>query len=162
MERGLIGAVGIGIALFSDLFAVMFIVKVVTGGDSKSPMSTYVGLSVFFSLAFVVGSYMAWSIFGKPPVTGAARPGAGRPQPGGASQTAPEQRVLLYAEQEHGRVTVDEVSAHCDLSVTEARCVLDGFVEQEAAVRRHTAGGVPIYIFAGFISDREKASAEDF
>jgi hypothetical protein len=179
VERGLLGALGIFIALICGLFAVMFVVEAASGGDGKTTPGVYAGLIAFFGGTFVVGAYLAWRMLRpRPPTVGAARPYAQRSGRGGRSANAaasteraesaaapagnPEHRVLRLAEREHGRVTVPEVAAHCDLTVAEAKAILDGFVVQEVAALHVTDAGVLVYVFDGFLSDSEKARAEDF
>jgi hypothetical protein len=183
MERGLLGALGIFIALFCGLFAVMFTVEAATGGDGKTSPGVYAGLIVFFAGGFVVGAYLAWRMFrSRPPASGTTRPDARHPgrgtrsarptpaaesaepaaEPAAAPAASPENRVLRFAEKEHGRVTIAEVAARCDLTVSEAKAILDGFVVQEVAALHVTDGGVLVYVFAGFLSDEDKARAEDF
>lgn len=55
-----------------------------------------------------------------------------------------------------------EVAARCDLTVSEAKALLDRFVLQEIAALHVTDSGVLVYVFSGFLSDDEKARAQDF
>jgi len=52
VERGLLGALGIFIALICGLFAVMFVVEAASGGDGKTTPGVYAGLIAFFGGAF--------------------------------------------------------------------------------------------------------------
>lgn len=175
MERTLLGCVGIATALFGGLFFAMFLVTALTGGDGKTQPGVLAGLVVFFGGMLAAGLALAWRMFTKKPpaAAGATRPGAGEPgrpsSSGGyrppsppATPTDRERAVLRYVQQQHGRVTVAEVASVCDITVVDAKATLDGFVLQEAAQLRITDAGVLVYVFPGFLSDREKRDAKDF
>jgi hypothetical protein len=174
MERGLLGALGIGIALFGALFFFYFSTELATGGDGKTRPGVLVGLIVFFGGMLATGLYLAWRMFrtrpASPPTTGAARPGSstGGSQGGSAPPSPPrtdaerERRVLHLAQREHGRVTIPEVASRCDMTIAESKATLDGLVLNHVAEIQVTPGGVLVYVFAGFLSDSDKASATDF
>lgn len=180
MERGLLGALGIVVALVGALFFVFFVTEFSSGGDGKTEPGVYAGLIVFFGGLTAAGAYLAWRMLRPQPATsGAARPGAGqtgparRPgnprgsgQPGSppppANQAERERRVLRLAEQEHGRVTVPEVAARCTMTIEEAKTELDRLVLHQVAEIQVTASGVLVYVFHGFLSDKDKAGATDF
>jgi hypothetical protein len=196
MERELLGALGIGIALFSGLFAVMFAVEAASGGDGKTSPGVYAGLIVFFSGGFLVGTYLAWRMLRPRPPSSPADSGAARPRAPGSSRAPdkgrrsgrrarsqepaepatppepamppelaaadPEHRVLLFAEWERGRLTLAETAAHCDLTVAEAKSILDRLVLHQVAALHVTDAGVLVYVFDGFLSDDEKARARGF
>jgi|SoiMethySBSTD1v2_1073268.scaffolds.fasta_scaffold2469750_2 hypothetical protein len=155
MERGCLGAVGIGIALFSVFFVVSAAVEL-AGGKSNTEPGVLAGLLVFFLGTTVVGAILAWKMFRRhSPAT--VRPAS---QPLGEEER--ERRVLQFAEKEHGRVTVPEVAAHCNMSVAEAKAALDRLVTLQVADLRVTNSGVLVYVFPGFLSDDDKARAQDF
>ena len=180
MERGLLGALGIIVALFGALFFVYFITEWSSGGDGKTQPSVYAGLIVFFGGLMTAGAYLAWRMLRpQPTASGAARPGAGQAGParraGGrrgsgqpesppppADEAERERRVLRLAEQEHGRVTVPEVAARCGMTFEEAKTALDRLVLHQVAEIQVTASGVLVYVFRGFLSDKDKAGATDF
>ena len=181
MERGLFGGLGIVVGLFSALFFVYFITEWSGGGDGKTQPGVYAGLIVFFGGLMAAGAFLAWRMLRPRPTTsGAARPGAGRAgptprssgsrrsgQPGSqppppADEAERERRVLRLAEQEHGRVTVPEVAARCTLTIEEAKTELDRLVLNQIAEIQVTTGGVLVYVFRGFLSDKDKARATDF
>ena len=127
------------------------------------------------------GAYLAWRMLRpRPAAAGAARPGAEpagptddgrRParRPASRERTAPpanaaerERRVLRLAELEHGRVTVPEVAARCTMTMEESKAELDRLVLDEVAEIQVTASGVLVYVFPGFLSDKDKARATDF
>jgi hypothetical protein len=193
MERGLLTAAGIGLALFGGLFFVYFAVEFALGGDGKIEPGVYAGLIVFFGGMLASGIFLIWR-------SSKVRPSAGKARPGGAGSAASptgaagdgrrgagrqdrspssppdqdesdrppadaaerERRVLRLAEREHGRLTVTEVSAHCGLTIAEAKTELDRLVTAEVAELQVTPGGVLVYTFPGFLSDEEKRRAVDF
>jgi hypothetical protein len=168
MERGLLGATGIGMALVSGFFTAYFIGELVSGTSKNTP-GTDVGLIVMFGGLLAVGVAMAWSAFFKrPSAPGAARPGTGGAGGQAASPTRPptpaerERGILLLAERHHGRVTVPEVAAHCGLTIAEAKAELDRLVAARVADLQVTSGGVLVYVFPGFLSDDDKRHASDF
>ena len=59
-------------------------------------------------------------------------------------------------------MTVAEVAAHCRLTVTQSKTDLDRLVAQQVAELQVTEHGVLVYVFSGFLSDEDKASAHDF
>ena len=180
MGRGLLGAAGILIVLVGGLFLAVFVTEVASGGDGKTTSGVYAGLIVFFGGLTAAGGYLAWRMLRPLPSTsGAARPGAEAPESGrrgrGGRRTespgapAPpanaaerERRVLRLAEIEHGRVTIPEVAARCTMTVEESKEELDRLVLNEVAEIQVTETGVLVYVFPGFLSDKDKARATDF
>ena len=165
MERGCLGSVGIGIALFSAFFVVTAVVESATGGDGKTSPGVYAGLIVFFGLLMAGGAYLAWRMFTKKPTTaGVAGVGTGASgqTPPTRSEADRERLILRLAEQEHGRVTVPEVAARCDLTIAESKATLDRLVMAQVATIQVTQGGVLVYVFPGLLSDDEKAQSKDF
>ena len=174
MERGLLGCVGVGIALFGGLFFVMFLVDLLNGGDGKTAPGVLAGLVVFFGGMLAVGVYLAWWMFNKKPAPaaahGAGRPGTGIPNPPQSPQSAPspetdeerERLVLRFAEHERGRVTIPEVATHCNMTIADSKTALDRLVLLEVAQIQVTQSGVLVYVFPGFLSDEDKAKATDF
>jgi hypothetical protein len=179
MGRGLLGALGIAIALFGALFFVYFVSEWSSGGDGKTTPGVYAGLIVFFGGLTAAGAFLTWRMLRpRPASSGVARPGAQhagsgrrRQRPGapGEAATAPaanaaerERRVLRLAERERGRVTVPEVAARCSMTFEEAKSELDRLVLHQVAEIQVTTGGVLVYVFPGFLSDRDKAAASDF
>jgi len=180
MERGLFGALGIVIALFGALFFVYFISEWSSGGDGKTRPGVYAGLIVFFAGLMASGAYLAWRMLRpQPRSSGATRPGAdqagaarrrpgrpgsdetGSPSPP-ASEAERERRILRLAEREHGRVTIPEVAARCDMTFEAAKAELDRLVLLQVAEIQVTTNGVLVYVFRGFLSDKDKAGATDF
>jgi hypothetical protein len=165
------------IALCGIAAVVTALVEVSTGGDGKTTPGVYAGLIVFFGGVGAVGVYMIWqalkagspsdaSASGSPLASGPSRPGhpgAGPATPDGPDADADrERRILQFAEAEKGRVTVAEVAAHCRLTVTQSKTDLDRLVAQHVAELQVTEHGVLVYVFSGFLSDEDKASAHDF
>ena len=70
--------------------------------------------------------------------------------------------MLRLAEIEHGRVTIPEVAARCTMTVEESKEELDRLVLNEVAEIQVTETGVLVYVFPGFLSDKDKARATDF
>jgi hypothetical protein len=165
MERGLLGALGIAIALVGGLFFVFFMTELASGGDGKTQPGVYVGLIVFFGGVLAAGAYLGWRMLRpQPAASGASRPGSGQPgsPPPLTNAAERERRVQRLAEQEHGRVTVPEVAARCHMTIDESKTELDRLVLHQIAEIQVTASGVLVYVFPGFLSDEEKARATDF
>jgi hypothetical protein len=174
--RGVLLAVGVLIALCSAFFVVTALVEVASGGDGKTSPGVYAGLVIFFLGTGACGAFLIWRAMrdrsasritlGSQPTSGPARPGqtgAGPARPDGPDTAADrERRILQFAEAEKGRVTVAEVAAHCRLTVTQAKTDLDRLVLQQVAELQVTENGVLVYVFPGFLSDEDKASARDF
>jgi hypothetical protein len=153
VERGFLGAVGIGIALFSGFFVAAAGVELATG-KSDTTTGVLTGLLVFFLGTGVAGAYLAWAMLRRR-----------QPGPTAAPRTTDadrERQVLLFAETEQGRVTITEVATHCEMSVAEAKHTLDRLVSQQVADIHVSDGGVLVYVFPGFLSDDDKARADDF
>src|SRR5687767_3638982 len=98
MERGCLGAVGIGIMLASAFFVATAVVESATGGDGKTSMGVYAGLTVFFGGTFLVGAYMAWRAFRPQGATvgagGSGQSGTGPVRP--PTDADRERRVLRF------------------------------------------------------------------
>jgi hypothetical protein len=159
MERGCLAAVGLGMALVSAFFVAAAVVESASGGDGKTSPGVYAGLIVFFGGLMVLGAFLAWKMLRPRPAPGQAGAAAAPPPRTDASR---ERDVLRFAEAEHGRVTIPEVAARCDLTVMEAKATLDRLVMHQAATIQVTQSGVLVYVFPGFLSDEDKARANDF
>lgn len=168
MERGILGCVGIGLALVGGLFFSLFLFMPVIDKDGNSDLAVRAGLVVFFGGMLAGGLLLAWRMLRQKPAAaaarGAGRPGVGVPTPPPPPQTDAERerRVLRFAEREHGRVTVPEVATNCDMSLAHSKQTLDRMVLAEVAQIHVTQSGVLVYVFAGFLSDEDKAKATDF
>ena len=173
MERGLLAAVGIVMALFSGLMLTYFIGQA-TSGTSKNEPGINIGLIVFFGGMLAAGLYLTWRMLrAQTSSLGEARPGVGQAAGDGrqgahrtaappATEAERERRVLRLAEHEHGRVTIPEVAAHCTMTIEESKEELDRLVLLEVAEVQVTEAGVLVYVFPGFLSDQEKSRARDF
>jgi hypothetical protein len=147
-------AFGICVVIVSAFFVAVAAYELVTG-QSESEPSTLVGLVVFF-LGTAIGGVMLARANSAPP---GPRAPAGRRL---SEEQEREQGILDLARQEHGRVTVEEVASHCDLSLEEAKAALDRLAAHAVAELRVTDGGVLVYLFPGFLSDEEKRKAGQF
>jgi len=161
VARGCLAAVGIAIALFSAFFVAAFVVESATGGDGKTSAGDYVGMIVVFGGMGAAGAYLAWRMLRHKPAAGSGGQ-AGTAWPGPPTEGDRERQVLRFADSEHGRVTIPEVATHCDVTIAEAKAILDRLVLQHAATIQVTQSGVLVYVFPGFLSDDDKASAKDF
>jgi hypothetical protein len=162
MERGCLAAVGIGMALFSAFFVAAAVVESATGGDGKTSPGVYAGLIVFFGGIMVLGGYLAWRMLRPRPAHAGAGQAGGSPAQAPRTDATRERDVLRFAEAEHGRVTIPEVAARCDMTVLEAKATLDRLVLHQVAEIQVTPAGVLVYVFPGFLSDSDKAGATDF
>lgn len=161
MERGCLGSVGVATALVSAFFVVTALVESATGGDGKTSPGVYAGLIVVFGGLLLGGLYLAWRMFARQPAT-VGSGAAGRRRPSPRTDADRERLVLRLAEAEHGRLTIPETAAGCDMTVAEAKATLDKLVLQQVATIRVTPDGVLVYVFPGLLSDDEKAQASDF
>jgi hypothetical protein len=162
MERGCLAAVGVASVLVSGFFVAGAVVEVASGGDGKTQPAAYAALIAFFGGLLVAGAYLTWRmVHQRQESPAAARPAAERAAPQRAEADR-ERRVLRVAQKEHGRVTIPEVATHCDMTIAEAKATLDRLVLSEVAEIRVTERGVLVYVFPGFLSEKEKESATDF
>lgn len=162
MERGCLTAVGVMIALVSAFFVAAAVVESASGGDGKTSPGVYAGLIVFFGGTFLGGAYLIWSMLRKRSATGSAGGPTEEAVPAPPTEADRERQVLRFAEKEHGRVTVPEVAANCNMTIAEAKAALDRLVTLQAAAIQVTQSGVLVYVFPGFMSDEDKARAGDF
>lgn len=161
MERGLLVAVGVVMALFGALAFVHFGRELAAGGDGKISPAVYAGMIVFFGGLLAAGVWLAlWAYRAQRAAEARGQTVTAYPDPP-TSPAERERRVLRLAERERGRVTVPEVAAQCGLTLAEAKAELDRLVSEGAADLHVTAGGVLVYVFGGFLSDEEKARATD-
>jgi hypothetical protein len=161
MERGCLTAVGAIVALVSAFFVVAAVVESLSGGDGKTSAGVYAGLIVFFGGLMVGGAYLVWRMVTKQRVSQSGA-GTGDPAPAPPTGAERERKVLRFAEKEHGRVTIPEVAASCDMTIEESKRELDRLVTLQAAIIQVTSAGVLVYVFPGFLSDEDKARADDF
>jgi hypothetical protein len=179
MARGFLAATGILVVLIGVTWITYAVAMFASGGDGQTPLSVHAGLIVFFGGLTAAGAYLAWRMLRpRPASAGVSRPGAtptgqarsgrgerGDGQPGSgppANEAERERRVLRLAEREDGRVTVPEVAARCAMTMDEAKAELDRLVLQRVAEIQVTSDGVLVYVFRGFLPDRDKARATDF
>jgi hypothetical protein len=156
MERGCLVAILVGVILASGSCATMAGVDLANGGgESKTEPSVLVGIMVFSVGVLVACGSLLWRML-RPTPSGS---GASRPARTDADR---EREVLRLAEIEHGRLTVTETAARCDLTIAEAKEALDRLAAQQAAEIQVTQNGVLVYVFPGFLSDDDKSRARDF
>jgi hypothetical protein len=65
--------------------------------------------------------------------------------------------VLRLAEKEQGRVTVLEVAGRCDLTVDQAKALLDGLVLRKIAQLHVSETGVLVYVFSRLLPGAGRA-----
>ena len=150
----LLGMLGLVVGLVSALFFAIAVTEFASGGDGTTSTPVYVGMIVFFGLALAAGAWLAWTRLWRAPGSTGGRP----PRMTDAER---EQRILDLAERQHGRVTVAEVAARCDLTVQASKAALDNLVLHGVAELRVSETGVLVYVFPGFLSDDDKAAASD-
>lgn len=158
MERGCLAAILIGVMLLSGTCVTMAGVDLANGGgSSKTEPSVLIGIMVFSAGVLAACGFLLWRML-RPTPSGSA-PAASRPPRTDADR---ERDVLKLAEIEHGRLTVTETAARCDMTIVEAKATLDRFVSLQVAEIHVTANGVLVYVFGGFLSDDDKSRARDF
>jgi hypothetical protein len=162
MVRGCLAAVGIAVAIFSSFFVAAAVVEMASGGDGKTSPGVYAGLLVVFGGMLAGGVYLAWQMLRRRPAAGGHPGQAGGAWGGPPTEADRERQVLRFAESEHGRVTIPEVATRCDMTVADAKATLDRLVLHGAATIQVTQSGVLVYVFPGFMTDEEKARAQDF
>ena len=161
MERGCLTAVGAMIALVSAFFVAGGIVQLATG-DTETPRDGSIGLIVVFGATFIAGAYLIWRMVRKRPRAAGADDLLPEEPPAPPTEADRERTILRFAESEHGRVTIPEVAANCDMTIAEAKATLDRLVTLQAAAIQVTQSGVLVYVFPGFMTDEDKARAGDF
>jgi hypothetical protein len=162
MERGCLTAIGVMIALVSAFFVAGGIVQLATGGDGTTSRTGSIGLIVVFGPVFLAGAYLVWRMLWQRSGTAGVGDPAAEAQPVPPSEADRERQVLRFAETEHGRVTIPEVAANCDMTIAEAKTTLDRLVTLQAATIQVAQAGVLVYVFPGFMTDEDKARAGDF
>ena len=161
MERGILTAVGVVIALIS-LFFVAGGIGQLASADTEVPRDGSIMLVVVFGITFVAGAYLFWRMVRR-------RPGEAGPAdllieepPAPPTEAERELRILRFAETEHGRVTIPEVAASCNMTIAEAKATLERLAALEVATLQVTESGILVYVFPGFLSDADKARASEF
>ncbi len=71
-----------------------------------------------------------------------------------------QRRILNLANHSAGRLTAEEAAVECNLSVEQAKLLLDNLVQQGAADTWVSDSGSMVYVFQGLLED-DKATAED-
>ena len=164
--RGILWTVGVGVALVSAAFCALYAGDLISGTRQFATPAVDAGLVGFFLGTGIAGGYLSWSMMRPPrpplPSLTGQPPASERQAPRKDTEADREQRILKFAEAEHGRVTVPEVAVHCRMTVAQATADLDRMVVQKVAELLVTEDGVLVYVFAGFLSDDEKADAHDF
>jgi hypothetical protein len=140
LGRRAVAVVGLLLAILGGLGIIGALVDLSSG--AQGPVDVAVLLLLFGAL-LVGGAWLTWT--------------RGRPRP-----DDPERCILALAEARRGRLTVDEVAAHCQLGLEQAKQLLDRLTAREAARMLVTEDGVVVYHFPGFLSPSEKDAAADF
>ncbi|MCC7105980.1 MAG: hypothetical protein IT307_12630 [Chloroflexi bacterium] len=148
MMRTMLGVLGVVLLIISAAFVVEASSELVQG-SSKSTVGTLLAVIVIFLGTGWGGFRLARPLFKRHPGDPAQR------------KRTPEQLVLQLAETRQGRVTLPEVAAHCALSVTESKKLLERLATEGAAELLVSEHGVIVYEFPGFVPG-EKASAQQF
>jgi hypothetical protein len=165
MERGCLAAVLVGLVLLSGSCAVMAGVDLGTGASGSNGQrydpAVLSGIMVFSLGVLAFCGYMLWRMVTRRPAGAADDAGRSEPPPR-RTDADREREILRLAEHEHGRLTVTEVAARCDMTVAEAKAALDQLVRQQVAAIQVTQAGVLVYVFPGLLSDDDKAGAKDF
>ncbi len=134
--RGFLGALGVGIALFSGLFVVMAIGDLIGGSDTET--GVLIALLVFFTGTTAAGVYMA-----KRHLIDVAREEAAN------SRRAREQAVLEVAAGSGGTVTVAEIAAGTGWGISETRELMGELAREGIAESDVNERGELLYVFRG-------------
>jgi hypothetical protein len=118
-------------------------------GNAASNLQGTIGALIIFVGAGCGGGWLARRNLGGP------RGGAPH------SEFEREQAILALAETSQGLLTIAEVAAHCHISLDDSKRALDRLVLQRVADPRVADNGTLVYAFPGFLSEQEKASAEE-
>lgn len=159
IRDGVAIAIGVGIALLGAGLLAIAAVELATGGDGKTAPATSVGLMVLFGAMIWWGIQIGWPELAPRPLArrllawkadrrtaSQSRPDEG-PEPADPAAAERERRVLGLAEKEQGRVTALEVAGRCDLTVDEAKALLDAMVLRQTAQLHVSEEGVLVYVF---------------
>lgn len=144
--RGLLGVLGVTLALFSSFFVVAAIADL-AGGDTETATGVLLGLLVFFSGTGFAGGYLAWRKLRSAEPT--------------LDDEERERLVLRLAADRQGRLTAAEVAAHTPLSLRESQQMLDRLEQHRAAELQLTPDGAMVYRFPQLLTSAEKAEARD-
>jgi hypothetical protein len=166
---GVAKSIGVGIALVGAGMLTIAAVDLATGGDSATPRATLAGLIVLCGAMSWWGLLLGWPELGPGSLARRFRARradrqartTGLAQPATAEVDERERAVLRLAEQEQGRVTVLEAAGRCDLTVEEAKALLDALVLRTIAQLHVSEEGVLVYVFPSFepgASRRRKTS----
>lgn len=166
---GIAKAIGVGIALLGAGLLAITAVDLATGGDPTTTPVAKVGLMVLFGAMTWWGIDIGWPELAPRPLArrllawnAARRAASQRPVDDDAEPVDPaaaerERRVLSLAEKEQGRVTVLEAAGRCDLTVDEAKTLLDGLVLRKIAQLHVSEEGVLVYVFPALLPGTGRA-----
>jgi hypothetical protein len=150
--QGVNVAIGVGIALLGAGLLAAAVVGLVTGGDGET---NHVGLIAIFGAMTWWGLNIAWPELGPRSLArqlharraAGQSPGTRATDPAALEAAEREKRVLHLAEKEQGRVTALEVAGRCDLTVDEAKALLNELVLRQVAELHVSDEGVLVYVF---------------
>jgi hypothetical protein len=151
--------IGVGVALVGTGLLAIAAAELVTGGGGKTAPASHVGLIVVFAAMIWWGLQLGWPELAPRPLARRllARRSAGQglisgpPGPAVPEDADREHAVLQLAEKEQGRLTVLEAAGRCDLTVDQAKALLDGLVLRKVAQMQVSEAGVLVYVFARFL-----------
>lgn len=143
--RKLIGILGFVVMAVSGLFIAAAVGDLI--GGSTTDTGVLVGLLIFFTLTGGSGFHLFRSRI---------------LQAGKHDAEAKERQVLQYAKEQGGRVTIAGVAAHTELSVAEAKKMLETLSEQGVADVAFDDDGAVFYELKGLgVSAEARAAAKN-
>lgn len=133
-----------GTIVFGIMTLAMLIVALVMSPWMGTVFALVFGALTLFSLLVLFRGFQSRS-------TGLEGSGLGQQE---------EKRVLNLAAHSDGRLTAEETAVECNLSVEQAKFLLDNLVDKGSADTWIADSGSMVYVFRGFLED-DKDSAED-
>lgn len=157
---GINKAIAVVIALVGAGLLAIAAVDLATGGDPTTTPVNKVGLMILFGAMIWWGIQIGWPELAPRPLArrllawNAARRAASQrrladegAEPADPAAAERERRVLGLVEKEQGRVTALEVAGRCDLTVDEAKALLDDLALRKIAQLHVSEEGVLVYVF---------------
>jgi hypothetical protein len=169
--QGVSIGIGVGIALVGAGLLAIAATELATGGNGRTAPVGYVGLIVVFVAMIWWGLQLGWPELAPRPLARrllarrVATRGliSGPPEPAAPEGVDRERAVLALAEKAQGRLTVLEVAGRCDLTVDQAKALLDDLVLRKVAQMQVSQAGVLVYGFPRFLPGpgRSRRRGED-
>ncbi len=145
MRHRIMSILGAVISLFSSFFVIASVGDLFNPEEVETELSVIMGLFVFFSATAATGIYMFIG---------------GRKKYLAGVHEKKERVILKKIAEKNGQLTPEEIAVDSDISLNEAREILNDMCSRGAGELRITGEGNQVYHFFGFVSKEEKKTAE--